>query len=87
MAKKAQPLEAQTFHDSEVSNTEGGDFSTAKAIDYSGHKLGFDPFATADISTAELHQQCKLVRDLRELKENQHQRACDCCGLPLVRNI
>ena len=85
--EKTLPPEAQTFREAEINKTTEGDDFAAKADDYTGHKLGFDPFATTDISNAELHQQCKLVRDLRELKENQFQRACDCCGLPLVRKM
>lgn len=80
----AEKRELQSFPDSDHNKTtEAGDFRPSQA-DYTGHKLGFDPFAPADISLAELHQQCKLVRDLRDLKESKYQRACECCGLPLV---
>ena len=84
----AEKTEIQSFHDSEHNQTtEVGDFHPSQADDYTGHKLGFDPFAPADICSAELHQQCKLVRNLRELKGSKYQRACECCGLPLVRDM
>ena len=84
MSKGKSPLQAL---DSDVNKTtEDGDSQLFRPEDYTGHKLGFDPFAPVDLTAADLHQQCKLVRDLRQVKTGKNLRACECCGLPLVRN-
>ena len=51
--------------------------------DLMGFKLGFDPLKSAALIDAEMHRECKRVRNLSEMEQTKHNRACDCCGLPL----
>ena len=55
--------------------------------DLMGFKLGFDPLKPAALIDAEMHRECKRVRNLSNLQASTYNRACDCCGLPLVRVI
>lgn len=55
-----------------------------KAEDLMGFKLGFDPYKPAKLIDAEMHRECKRVRDLSSKDKSMNNRACECCDLPLV---
>ena len=52
--------------------------------EFIGFKLGFDPLKKADLVDAELHKECKRVRNLSAIDSSLPTRSCECCGLPLV---
>jgi len=58
-----------------------------KVEDLMGFKLGFDPHKPAVLIDAEMHRECKRVRNLSHLEASTYNRSCECCGLPLVSPI
>jgi hypothetical protein len=56
---------------------------------YGTHKVGFDPMKKADITSARLHGDAKMVRNLDAFSKRHanEEMICECCGLPVEADL